>query len=388
MSTLLAAVAPAQGVDWQVGLGQRGGFTSNVLSTTALDATVRPVKDGFYGADPMAALRLSLGRVRLEARYDGDVMVFFDTSNGVRQWHGGQVGVLVGLGPIRLSTEVDTAGYRFSPFPEDAFAEVGGRVTADVTAGPTRTSLSFAVNGRFFIEDAAGYLEPRRDRELGGTLRFGVAPASPLWLEVLYTLLDRGSNIDSVDSMNHTLQASARLRIGRVDATQGGSATLRNAAVSSLGLDVTWTGVADVAVEALPWLDVLARYRVVVDRTDPAEYGYAVHEVSLGLRFGAEAGPPEPEEVAPEPTPGGVRFRTSRPGARAVSVVGDFNGWDPDAGHMSGPDEDGVFVLVIPLEPGRYEYQYCVDGSFVAPDDSVRTVPNEFGAPNGVLDVR
>ena len=48
--------------------------------------------------------------------------------------------------------------------------------------------------------------------------------------------------------------------------------------------------------------------------------------------------------------------------AQAVSLVGDFNGWDAEATPMSRL-KTGGFKVTLDLEPGReYEYRYLIDG--------------------------
>ncbi len=57
----------------------------------------------------------------------------------------------------------------------------------------------------------------------------------------------------------------------------------------------------------------------------------------------------------------GVVFRVFAPNAKSVSVTGDFNEWQPDAGLMSRlEDRHGVWELFIPdLEQGML-YKYTV----------------------------
>ena len=50
-------------------------------------------------------------------------------------------------------------------------------------------------------------------------------------------------------------------------------------------------------------------------------------------------------------------------GSKSVHLAGTFNGWAPTATPMTGPDEAGHFTLTFPLERGRYEYKFVVDGS-------------------------
>ncbi|MBM4321835.1 MAG: 1,4-alpha-glucan branching enzyme, partial [Deltaproteobacteria bacterium] len=56
---------------------------------------------------------------------------------------------------------------------------------------------------------------------------------------------------------------------------------------------------------------------------------------------------------------GGVRFTVWAPNARRVSVVGDFNGWDPRRHLMRVLGSSGIWEIFVPgLGPGtRYKYQ-------------------------------
>ncbi len=56
-----------------------------------------------------------------------------------------------------------------------------------------------------------------------------------------------------------------------------------------------------------------------------------------------------------------VTFYCDATGARAVSVVGDFNQWNPHAHPMSRMP-DGRWVLRVDLPHGHYRYLFLVDG--------------------------
>ncbi len=61
---------------------------------------------------------------------------------------------------------------------------------------------------------------------------------------------------------------------------------------------------------------------------------------------------------------GGVVFRVWAPNAKSVSVVGDFNDWNPDANYMYRISDSGVWELFI---EGVWEfacYKYCVETSW------------------------
>ena len=56
-----------------------------------------------------------------------------------------------------------------------------------------------------------------------------------------------------------------------------------------------------------------------------------------------------------------VRLVVVQPGARVVQAAGDFNGWNPSRTPLE-QTADGAWTVTLPLEPGRYEYQFVVDG--------------------------
>jgi hypothetical protein len=82
-----------------------------------------------------------------------------------------------------------------------------------------------------------------------------------------------------------------------------------------------------------------------------------------------------------------VRFMLLQPGARSVSVAGDFNGWDPGQTNLE-QSEGGVWTAMIALKPGRYQYMFVIDGKQWIPDPlAIDGAGDGFGALNAVLDV-
>lgn len=84
-------------------------------------------------------------------------------------------------------------------------------------------------------------------------------------------------------------------------------------------------------------------------------------------------------------------FRVHAPGARSVHLVGTFNDWEPSA-HSMEEGAEGEWVLSVPLDPGRYEYKFIVDGAWCcdpAADDAAvpGCVPNALGSYNLSLEV-
>jgi 1,4-alpha-glucan branching enzyme len=76
-----------------------------------------------------------------------------------------------------------------------------------------------------------------------------------------------------------------------------------------------------------------------------------------------------------------MNFVCAAPEAKSVSLVGDFNAWNPASNPLSrGPD--GVWTLRIELRHGHHRYAFLVDGNLlldpkamgVARDDQNRRV--------------
>jgi Carbohydrate-binding module 48 (Isoamylase N-terminal domain) len=85
----------------------------------------------------------------------------------------------------------------------------------------------------------------------------------------------------------------------------------------------------------------------------------------------------------------GVKFVLVAPQAARVSLVGDFNRWDPAATPMERTPTGGTWSVVVPLSAGRHEYAFVVDGKEWVPDPSAPLAPVDgLGAPNSVVLVR
>ncbi|TGN18877.1 glycogen-binding domain-containing protein [Leptospira idonii] len=58
-----------------------------------------------------------------------------------------------------------------------------------------------------------------------------------------------------------------------------------------------------------------------------------------------------------------VRFQMYLPNAEVVSLVGNFNDWNPEHDFLK-KERNGIFYLEKKLLPGEYHYQFIVDGDF------------------------
>ncbi|MCW5555919.1 MAG: isoamylase early set domain-containing protein [Verrucomicrobiae bacterium] len=62
-----------------------------------------------------------------------------------------------------------------------------------------------------------------------------------------------------------------------------------------------------------------------------------------------------------KPTLRAVNFICNAPEAQAVSLVGDFNQWDP-AAHPMKQMPDRAWFLTLELKHGHHRYAFLVDG--------------------------
>jgi 1,4-alpha-glucan branching enzyme len=70
--------------------------------------------------------------------------------------------------------------------------------------------------------------------------------------------------------------------------------------------------------------------------------------------------------------------------AKTVSLVGDFNQWDPNR-HPMKMREEGTWEKIIVLPPGRYEYKFIVDGTWQNDPQNHDSCFNVFGTLNNIL---
>jgi hypothetical protein len=74
------------------------------------------------------------------------------------------------------------------------------------------------------------------------------------------------------------------------------------------------------------------------------------------------------------------------PQAASVSLVGDFNDWDPARSPMQ--TAQGVWATVVRLAPGRYRYAFLVNGVEWRADPAAPSArDDEFGTPSSVVTV-
>lgn len=80
-----------------------------------------------------------------------------------------------------------------------------------------------------------------------------------------------------------------------------------------------------------------------------------------------------------------IRFAFSAPSARHVSLVGDFNRWNPAAVPMHRSPDGNTWIADVPLAPGRHVFAFSVDGGLHVDPAAPRAVEDDFGVPSSVI---
>lgn len=83
-----------------------------------------------------------------------------------------------------------------------------------------------------------------------------------------------------------------------------------------------------------------------------------------------------------------VRFTFLAPSASAVTIVGDFNHWNPTAVPLRRSADGKMWEVEIPLPPGRYAYAFLVDGVLARDPAAPQARDDDFGSSNSVLMVK
>lgn len=84
---------------------------------------------------------------------------------------------------------------------------------------------------------------------------------------------------------------------------------------------------------------------------------------------------------------GMVEFRIYRPDAGFISLVGDFNHWNPE-NDLLKKGKDGIWSVRKHLQPGMHLYRYVIDGEWVPDTYNSASASDQTGMLCSVIDVR
>lgn len=93
----------------------------------------------------------------------------------------------------------------------------------------------------------------------------------------------------------------------------------------------------------------------------------------------------EDQGLLPGPSQVLTQFMLNAPDAREVSLAGDFTRWQP--AYTMTRSEQGVWTVVVPLDPGIHQYSFVVDGERWVPDPAAPAVNDGFGGLNSRIAV-
>jgi 1,4-alpha-glucan branching enzyme len=82
-----------------------------------------------------------------------------------------------------------------------------------------------------------------------------------------------------------------------------------------------------------------------------------------------------------------IEFKLYAPQAKRVNLAGTFNNWNTKL-VSAKKDSRGNWTAKVNLKPGRYEYKFLVDGSWLTDPHCTACVPNSFGTQNCVVEVK
>lgn len=81
-----------------------------------------------------------------------------------------------------------------------------------------------------------------------------------------------------------------------------------------------------------------------------------------------------------------ITFTLNAPDANQVMLAGDFNNWDFNSTSLK-KGKDKVWKKDVSLKPGRYEYKFVVDGSWISDPTNENKCISALGSENSVLNI-
>lgn len=297
------------------------------------------------------------------------------------------------LGPLQLLAAAVYEHYAADLYPTDTFDLAGGELGARLFAGSrVRLETRYRVDARAYSNPArSGQLDLEQRAWTG--LHARLHPV--LDVEVGYAYLDLASSLAQATLDRHRVEAGVQLRpvdwlllvVGYGFSRQALPATLLAGGAAGPRVDLWHSVDVELSARPLRWLEVYARYQLIDSSSTDPSGSWRRNQVLAGLVLFYDfqrqwiRTPPQAPSVAPE----GVTFRYRGPATR-VSVVGDWNGWDPLAAPLT-PVGGGRFEGKLRVPSGRHEYALSVDGKTVSPPDAPGHTADGFGGENGVLQV-
>ena len=94
-----------------------------------------------------------------------------------------------------------------------------------------------------------------------------------------------------------------------------------------------------------------------------------------------------PVQLGPKQAKEGVIFSYYDPIAHNVQLVGDFSNWEPVEDVMVQEKGNNLWKGIFPLDPGKYQYKFVVDGEWKLDPYNPEVVTSNMGANNSLVRV-
>lgn len=131
--------------------------------------------------------------------------------------------------------------------------------------------------------------------------------------------------------------------------------------------------------------------RSLIDGVETARRKRRLHKRLIGLAGLAAAAAvcaviarPSSREVVSVGGSSAVHFEIAAPLARRVSLVGDFDGWNPSALPMRR-GANGTWVIEVRIAEGRHAFAFSVDGRLTTDPTAALSSDDNFGVPSSVV---
>ena len=97
---------------------------------------------------------------------------------------------------------------------------------------------------------------------------------------------------------------------------------------------------------------------------------------------------PTAKKTAAKKTRPSIEFQIQAAGPREIFLAGDFNDWDSGSKDFRLRKYKGdIWKKKVKLKPGRYEYQFVVDGSWWTDPENPDRAKTPYHTENSVINV-
>jgi hypothetical protein len=369
------------------------GHDSNMFLQITPDlVNAEPLISGWFGrVAPALSGALAWPEWRLGLSYRLDYRG--SQAAGSMLQHEGELSLAVpALGRLRPWLGVSVGRFDAYRFPEEGFWLAGGNLGLrfELTSA-LRLFLAYRLDRRGATDGAGSSMSTAWLQQADGRLAYRPSALFALDLASSYLRMDSSSaGGGGAFSMLRT-GPDAELQWGRLEARLGvwggllddSAAGVRDAQAGvSAGLLARLTGNLD-GLATFDWAASVTSAGLTTDRYARRVFlagvvGHITGKLTLASSAGAD--------LLPLFQAGRVRLRTRVEHAGEVSVIGSWDGWARSTpSHTTG--QPGLWEVWLDLRPGTHRYRFLVDGRAVAPYDGVRTLPDDFGGRDAVIDV-